>query len=84
MQDLYSLDDPKLLNNLYTESTAPSVSRVATNRVTQILDAKYGKANLPEVVDNNYKHLTIDQQNKLLRLLIQYEELFDGTQGCCC
>ena len=47
MQDLHSLDDPKLLNNIYTESTEPSVSCVATNRVTQILDAKYEKANLP-------------------------------------
>jgi hypothetical protein len=81
MQDLHSLDDPKLLNNIYTESTEPSVSRVATNRVTQILDAKYEKANLPEVVNNNCKHLTINQRNKLLRLLIQYEELFDGTLG---
>ena len=57
------------------------MSRVATNRVTQILDAKYEKANLPEVVDNNCKHLPIYQQNKFLRLLIQYEELFDGTLG---
>ena len=81
MQYLHSLDDQNLLNNLYTESTEPSVSRVATKRVTHILDAKCEKANLPEVVDNNYKHLTIDQQNKLHRLLIQYEELFDGTLG---
>ena len=55
------------------------MSRVATNRVTHILDAKDEKANLPEVVDNNCKHLTIDQQKRLLRLLIQYKELFDGT-----
>ena len=73
MQDLHSLDGQKLLNNIYTESTEPSVSRVATNRVTNILDAKHEKANLPEVVDNNFKHLNIDQRNKLLRLLIQCE-----------
>ena len=30
MQDLHSLDDPKLLNNIYTESTEPSVSRVTS------------------------------------------------------
>jgi hypothetical protein len=81
MQDLHSLIDSKLLNNIYTESIEPSVSRVANNRVTQILDAKYEKANLPEVVDNNCKHLTTHQQNKLLKLIVQYEELFDGTLG---
>ena len=47
MQDLHSLDGPKLLHNLYTESTEPLVPRVAINRVTQILDAKYEKPNLP-------------------------------------
>ena len=57
------------------------MSRVATNRVTQILNAKYEKANLLEVIDINCKHLNIDQRNKLLRLLVQYEELFDGTLG---
>ena len=57
MQDLHSLDGTKLLNNLNTGSNEPSVSRVSTNRVTQILDAKCEKTNLPEGVDNNYKHL---------------------------
>ena len=57
------------------------MSHVATSRVTQLLDAKYEKANLSEVVDNNCKHLNIDQRNILLKLLIQYEELFDGTLG---
>ena len=57
------------------------MSYAAINNVTHILDTKYEKENQPEVVDNNCKHLTIDQRNKLLRLLIQYEELFDGTLG---
>ena len=55
MQALHSLDDPKLLYNLYTKSIEPSVSRVANNKVTQIFDAKYEKSNLPEVVDINCK-----------------------------
>jgi hypothetical protein len=79
MQSLQSLSDPKILNNLYREATEPAISRVATNRVTQILDAKYEKANLPEVVENNCKHLNVQQRNDLLRLLIQHEELSDGT-----
>ena len=82
MQSLQSLNNnPKMLNNLYREATEPAISRVATNRVTQILDAKYEKANLPEVVENNCKHLNVQQRNELLRLLIQHEELFDGTLG---
>ena len=57
------------------------MSRVATNIVTYILDDRFKKANIPEVLDNNRKHLNIDKQNKLLRLLIQYEELFNETLG---
>ena len=60
MQSLQSLNNnPKMLNNLYREATEPAISRVATNRVTQILDAKYEKANLPEVVEKNCKHLNM-------------------------
>ena len=81
MQDLHSLDDPKVLHNLYIEGPEPSVSYVSTDIVTQILAAKYEKVKLPAVVDNNCKHLNIDQQNKLPVLLIQYEELFNGTLG---
>ena len=69
------------MNNIYTENTETSVSRVAANRVKQILDAKYEKANLPKVAKDNCGHLSMQQRNDLLRLLIQYEELFDGTLG---
>ena len=81
MQALEDLGDSKLLNNLYRESTEPTVSKIATNRVTKILDAKYEKANLPKVVDDNCNHLSVNESNSLLRLLLQYEELFDGTLG---
>ena len=79
MQSLHDLSDQNL-QNLYRESLEPSISRVATKRVTKILDAKYEKANLPEVV-NNCTHLSVTQKNALLRLLLQHEELFDGTLG---
>jgi hypothetical protein len=46
----------------------------ATKRVTWILDA-----NLQSIVKDNCKHLSADQQNKLLQLLKKYESLFDGT-----
>jgi hypothetical protein len=54
----------------------------ATKRATQILDAKYTKADLRLVVRDNCKHLKADQQQKkLLQLLTNYELLFDGTLG---
>ena len=36
---------------------------------------------MPSIVDQQGKHLTTIQRNKLLRLLLQYEELFEGTLG---
>ncbi len=46
-----------------------------------ILDAKYEKADLQSVVSANCTHLSLPDQNKLLELLTEYEELFDGTLG---
>jgi hypothetical protein len=45
-----------------------------------ILDAKYEKANLEEVVAT-CKHLSEHEQASLLELLNKYEDLFDGTLG---
>ena len=49
--------------------------------VVHILDAKYEKADLQAVVSTNCTNLSLQYQNKLLELLIEYEELFDGTLG---
>jgi hypothetical protein len=48
---------------------------------TQILDAKYNKADLQSTVRNICKHLSADHQNKLLHLPMKYELLFSGTLG---
>jgi hypothetical protein len=53
----------------------------ATQHAMWILDAKYSKADLQSVVRDNCKHLSADQQKKLLQLLKRYESLFDGTLG---
>ena len=50
-------------------------------RVTKIIDAEYDKVNLPEIVNDNCKHLTVTQRNALMCLLPQQEELFNGTLG---
>ncbi len=53
----------------------------ATKCVTWILDAKYQKADLQSIVRDNCKHLSTNQQKKLLQLLKKYESLFDSILG---
>ncbi len=47
----------------------------------QILDAKYSKVDLQSVVRDNCKHLSANQQKKLLQLLKRYDLFFNGTLG---
>ena len=63
------------------EHLEPKSTAEATHRAVEILDASYEKADLPSIVNECAKHLTTDQRNKLLRLLLNYEVLFDGTLG---
>ena len=53
----------------------------ATQWIVHILDAKYEKADLQSVVSANCTHLSLQDQHKLLELLTEFEELFDGTLG---
>jgi hypothetical protein len=53
----------------------------ATKCVTRILDAKFKKADFQSIVRDNCKHLSTNQQKKLLQLLKKYGMLFDGTLG---
>ncbi len=39
------------------------------------------KANLADIVQEQCTHLTKEEKNILLRLLLSYEDLFDGTLG---
>ncbi len=59
----------------------PQSTQEATKRVMLILDTKYQKADLQAIVRDNCKHLSANQQKKLLQLLTKYESLFDGTLG---
>jgi hypothetical protein len=47
--------------------------------VVHILDTNYEKADLKPVVSTVCTCLSLQDQNKLLELLTEYEELFDGT-----
>ncbi len=82
------------INNLQLK---PSISRVlrlnssfaqeststhnTTERVVEILDAKYDKADLPSIVKNNCAHLSSSHCISLLVLLLKFEGLFDGMLG---
>ncbi|GAX23113.1 hypothetical protein FisN_UnNu094 [Fistulifera solaris] len=60
-------------------NSSPQVKATA-RRATKILDAKYEKANLDEVVAN-ITTLNPQQKKALLKLLRKFEFLFDGTLG---
>ena len=48
----------------------------------RILDVKYKKADLNEVMNKQcQKHLTATEHHALLQLLNKFEDLFDGTLG---
>ncbi len=47
--------------------------------MTRILYAKYKKADLQSIVGDKCKHISANQQKKLLQLLKKYESLFDGA-----
>jgi hypothetical protein len=78
LQGASTLCAPKLNHSLAME---PQSTQDATECATRILDAKYKKADLQSVVQDNCKHLSANQQKKLLQLLKKYELLFDGTFG---
>jgi hypothetical protein len=59
----------------------PVSTRSDINRVIEILDAKYDKADSPVIVRDNCSHLQPSHREKLLSLLLKYETLFDGTLG---
>ena len=56
-------------NTCLANKYEPKSTELATQRVVKILDAKYEKANLPEIVKNNCSHLSPIEQKKILGLL---------------
>jgi hypothetical protein len=69
------------LKHNHSLAMEPQSTQDATQCALQILDAKYSKADLQSVVRDNCKHLSANQQKKLLQLCKKYESLFDGTLG---
>ena len=72
------------VNNIIFQNTykEPQSTLEATKRLIEILDAKYEKANLRAITEEDcLNHLSATEKNKLLKLLQEFEELFDGTLG---
>jgi hypothetical protein len=69
----------RVLRLNHSLAMGPQSTQDATKHVTQILDAKYQRLDLQSIVRDNCKHLSANQQKKLLQLLKKYELLFDGT-----
>ena len=63
----------------YYVNDSPCVEQ-ASQRIKDILDAKYEPADL-EAVSREATHLNSDEQQKLQDLLVKYTSLFDGTLG---
>lgn len=80
MKEANALSNKKTLHNTYMEALEPKSTAEATKRVVKILDARYEKANLDSVVEEA-TYLTPKQRSKLLILLKDFEDLFDGTLG---
>jgi len=63
------------------QAQEPISTQKAAKQVIGILDAKYDKADLPEIVRTSCPHLTPSERDMLLSLLLDYELLFDSTLG---
>ena len=56
-------------NTCLANKYEPRRTELATQPVVKLLDAKYEKANLPEIIQNNCSHLSPIKQEKLLGVL---------------
>jgi hypothetical protein len=84
MQNINYLQGSSTLRALklnHSLAMEPHSTQDTTKCVTRILDTKYQKADLQSIVRDNCKHLSANQEKKLLQLLKKYELLFDGTLG---
>ena len=81
MKDPVELHMNEQLFMVFTETLEPEAIKSSNKCITQILDAKYEKADLECLVCKECSHLSNEDQQKLLKLLLEYEGLFDGTLG---
>ena len=66
MRSTKSFLNSKALNHFHRDHLEPSSTLESTKRTVEILDAKYEKANLAEIVQESCSHLSSQQRNKML------------------
>ena len=79
MRRLQELQKPNLVFQMF-KNTEPLSTADLTKRAARILDAKYEKANLQEIVDT-CTHLDTVEREQLLQTLKKFKHLFDGNLG---
>ena len=65
------------------QTEEPSTTREATEILMKIIDSNFTKEDLKQVNDNATQ-LNAKERTQLLRLLKDFEDLFDGTLGDWC
>jgi hypothetical protein len=68
------------INEIVEQCYESTCMNEITQRTMEILDAKYEKADLTNVV-SKCTYLNKKEQTTLLKLLLKYKDLFDGTLG---
>ena len=84
MRDINSLTRlsmDKTLANKNSMAYKPQSTQEVTTCLVPILDTKYEKADFQSAVNTNCNQLSLQDQNKLLELLTEFEELVDGSLG---
>ena len=79
MRRLQELQQPNLVFQMF-KNPEPLSTADLTKRTMRILDAKYEKANLQEIVDT-CTHLDTVEREQLLQTLKKFEHLFNGNLG---
>ena len=59
----------------------PKSTLEAMQWVVKILDVKYERADPNAVIADSCKHLRVPDQEKLLKLLTKFKNIFDGKLG---
>ena len=72
------------MHAIFQLAIEPNKLQQATERASWILDASHEKDNIVEVVKKYYCYLSKDRHEEILKLLLQFEDLFDGILGKFC
>jgi uncharacterized tellurite resistance protein B-like protein len=87
MRDIFKLQERSKIEKAWAVNNSimrdePESTKELRNRAVKIFsDAKYEKADLPEIVETQCRHLDAHQRKELLDLILEFEDLFDGMLG---